>query len=262
MATKRMFTPKITESDAFLDMPATSQNLYFHLCMNADDDGFVGNPKRIERMIGSSPDDNRILFSKGFTIPFESGIIVIKHWRMHNVLRKDRYNETAYLDEKKQLYLKDNGAYTLDKEDGKPLMATKWQPNGNQRLPQSREDKSSEDKDSVDESKEPTPFELFVEKYSINCDNYNGNFGEMDFDLLDKAFSESKWLQDNVVCLSKVCSMYKKIVGGAYKDFVKPKEDKPDHLTDAEFLILKGFSKEWVMALTEEERAEKRKKWE
>jgi hypothetical protein len=222
MATKRMFTPKITESDSFLDMPATSQNLYFHLCMNADDDGFVGNPKRIERMIGSSPDDNRILYSKGFTIPFESGIIVIKHWRMHNVLRKDRYNETAYLDEKKQLYLKDNGSYTLDKEDGKPLMATKWQPNGNHWLPQSREDKSSEEESSIDECNMPTPFERFVEKYSINCDNYSAVIGEMDFNLLDKAFSESKWLQENFIHLSKICRKYNEIVGGYYKDFSTP----------------------------------------
>ncbi len=156
MATKRMFTQKITESDAFLDMPATTQNLYFHLCMNADDDGFVGNPKRIERMIGSSADDNKILYSKGFTIPFESGIIVIKHWRMHNVLRKDRYTETAYLDEKRQLYLKDNGAYTLDKEDGQPILATKWQPNDNQRLPQISIDKISKEKEKYNKKKNTT----------------------------------------------------------------------------------------------------------
>ena len=138
-------------------------------------------------------------------------------------------------------------------------MATKWQPNGNQRLPQVREDKSSEGKDSIDESKEPTPFEHFVEKWHINCDNYSAVFGEIDFDLLDKAFSESKWLQENFISLSKICRKYREIVGGAFKDFTKPKEEKSN---DIDFLIAKGFSKEWVMALSEEERAEKRKKWE
>ena len=110
--------------------------------------------------------------------------------------------------------------------------------------------------------KDTTPFDTFISKYSINVDNYSSRITEMDFNLLDKAFSESNWLQENYVSLSRICKDYEKIVGGYYKDFVKPKEDKPDHLTDAEFLILKGFSKEWVMALSEEERAEKRKKWE
>jgi hypothetical protein len=148
---------------------------------------------------------------------------------MHNILRKDRYTETAYLDEKKQLFIKDNGSYTLDSEDAKPLMATKWQPNGNQWLPQSSEDKSSEDKSNEDEEREgdlKTPFELFVKKYKINCDNYSAVISEIDFDLLDKAFSESKWLQTNMTCLSVICKQYNKIVGGAFKDFNKTKVDE------------------------------------
>lgn len=115
------------------------------------------------------------------------------------------------------------------------------------------------EKESIE--KEPTPFEHFVEKWHINCDNYNGNFAEMDFDLLDKAFSESRWLQENFISLSKICRKYREIVGGAFKDFTKPKE-AVKVLSDIDFLIAKGFSKEWVMELTEEERREKRKKWE
>lgn len=104
-------------------------------------------------------------------------------------------------------------------------------------------------------------FDTFISKYSINVDNYSSMVTEMDFNLLDKAFSQSAWLQENYVSLSRICKDYERIVGGYYKDFVKPKEEKQS-LTDAEFLIAKGFSKEWVMALSEEERAEKRKKWE
>lgn len=150
MAERRMFTQKITESDAFLDMPLSTQALYFHLCMNADDDGFVKNPKRIARMMGASDDDMRLLVAKSFVIVYESGVIVIKHWRMHNLLRKDRYKETEYVDEKSSLYIKGNGAYTLDEKQGEPLMATKWQPNGNQMAPQDSIGKDSIVKDSID----------------------------------------------------------------------------------------------------------------
>lgn len=132
MAERRMFTGKITESDAFLDMPLTSQCLYFHLCMYADDDGFVKNPKRIQRMIGAADDDMRMLQAKNFVITYESGVIVIKHWKMHNVIRRDRYHETEYQDEKAMLYVKENGAYTLDSAKGISVLTTNPQPDDNQ----------------------------------------------------------------------------------------------------------------------------------
>ena len=113
MAEKRMFSKKITESDAFLDMPSSTQLLYFHLSMNADDDGFVDKPKTIMRMLGVKDDDIKILVAKAFIIPFDSGIVVIKHWRINNYLRNDRYKETTYTDEKALLTVKENGAYTL-----------------------------------------------------------------------------------------------------------------------------------------------------
>ncbi|MDD4279935.1 MAG: replisome organizer, partial [Candidatus Sumerlaeales bacterium] len=113
MAQRRMFSKQIIDSDAFLDMGASAQSLYFHLAMRADDDGFVNNPKKIQRMIGAADDDLKILIAKRFVIMFESGVIVIKHWRMHNYIRADRYNETAYIDEKSQLKIKENGSYTL-----------------------------------------------------------------------------------------------------------------------------------------------------
>lgn len=112
MAERRMFSKKITDSDAFLDMPLSTQCLYFHLSMQADDDGFVNNPRKIMRMIGASDDDARILISKRFILSFESGIIVIKHWRMHNYIRSDRYKPTTYLEEKSTLALDNNGSYT------------------------------------------------------------------------------------------------------------------------------------------------------
>ena len=142
MAERRMFTLKIVDSDAFLDMPMSAQALYFHLNMRADDDGFVNNPKKISRMIGASDDDLKILLAKRFVLGFESGVIVIKHWRMHNLLRKDRYNPTQYQEEYKRLQLKDNGAYTE--------LATTWQPLGNQMATQVSIGKDSIVKDNDD----------------------------------------------------------------------------------------------------------------
>ena len=113
MAEKRMFSKTIIDSDAFLDMPLSTQSLYFHLSMRADDEGFINNPKKIQRMIGSSDDDLKLLIAKRFLIMFESGVIVIKHWKIHNYIQNDRFKETVYLDEKSQLRLKENKAYTL-----------------------------------------------------------------------------------------------------------------------------------------------------
>lgn len=150
MAERRMFTDKITESDVFLDMPLSTQAVYFHFCMNADDDGFVKNPKRIQKMLGASEDDCKLLILKRFILPFDSGVIVIKHWRMHNLLRKDRYKPTEYIEEKSMLKIKENGAYTLDENKGLSVMATKWQPDDNQMAPQDSIGKDSIGKVSIE----------------------------------------------------------------------------------------------------------------
>ena len=113
MAERRMFAKTIIDSDAFLDMPITAQLLYFHLSMRADDDGFINKPKSIMRMVGCKDDDIKLLFAKKFLIPFESGVVVIKHWRIHNYIRKDTYTETKYKEEKSSLELDENNAYRL-----------------------------------------------------------------------------------------------------------------------------------------------------
>lgn len=107
-----MFSLQIVDSDAFLDMPLSSQVLYFHLAMRADDDGFIDNPKRIMRTIGAAEDDMKVVLAKRFVLAFESGVVVIKHWKINNYIQSDRYRETKYLEEKKRLTIKENGAYT------------------------------------------------------------------------------------------------------------------------------------------------------
>ena len=112
MAERRMISKKITDTDAFLDMPLTTQALYFHFLQNADDDGFVGNPNSIMRKVGASKNDYDLLMVKRFIIVFDSGICVIKHWRIHNYIQKDRYVPTTFIKEKAQLETEENGAYT------------------------------------------------------------------------------------------------------------------------------------------------------
>ncbi len=115
-----MFSKSIVLSDAFLDMPATTRCLYFTLNMFADDDGFVNSPKSIMRTCGASDDDLKVLVGKKFVIPFDSGVIVIKHWRINNYLRGDRYKPTKYTEEKAELIVEENGAYKLDKPSEQP----------------------------------------------------------------------------------------------------------------------------------------------
>ena len=109
-----MFAKTIVLSDAFLDMPMSARCLYFTLGMLADDDGFINAPRSIMRQCGASDDDLKLLLAKKFVLAFESGVIVIKHWRMNNYLQKDRYTETKYKDEKALLFLDENNAYTTN----------------------------------------------------------------------------------------------------------------------------------------------------
>jgi hypothetical protein len=119
-----MFAKTIIDSDAFLDMPLSSQALYFHLNMRADDEGFINNPKKIQRMMGASDDDLKLLIAKNFIIPFESGIVVVKHWRIHNYIRGDRLHQTKYTEERALLSVKENMSYTLCQSDVSQLSGT------------------------------------------------------------------------------------------------------------------------------------------
>ena len=143
-----MFSINIVNSDAFLDMPAGAQNLYFHLNMRADDDGFVNSPRMVMRIVGADEKDLALLISKGYLLSFDNGVVVITHWRVHNQLRKDRYTPTQYPELLSLLSLSPNGTYTDRHEPAQSppgpwqpngnQMATGWQPNGNQTATQVR----------------------------------------------------------------------------------------------------------------------------
>ena len=161
MAEKRMFTKSIIDSDAFLEMPLSAQALYFHLNMRADDDGFVNNPKRITDYVNASADDLKILLAKRFIIRFDSGVIVIKHWRMHNTLKSDRYHPTDYQDELALLCVKPNKAYTEKPQVPEIPLAPpepEWNQSGTNLEPQVRVVESSKglgkDSEGLDKARE------------------------------------------------------------------------------------------------------------
>ena len=144
-----MFAKTIVDCDAFLDMPLSTQALYFHLSMRADDDGFLNNANKIRRTIGASEDDLKLLILKRFVLDFDDGIIVIKHWRMKNYLRSDRYKPTVYQEELAMLDLKENGSYSLKNDVGIP--------NGYHLETQYSIGKDSIDKVSIDKSNTDKP---------------------------------------------------------------------------------------------------------
>lgn len=113
MAKRRMFSLDVVDTDTFLDMPASTQALYFHLGMRADDDGFVASPRKITTMVNCSNDDLKLLLSKGFIIPFDSGVCLVRDWKINNNIRTDRYKPTQYLTERNSVETTENGAYIL-----------------------------------------------------------------------------------------------------------------------------------------------------
>ena len=124
MAERRMYTKKITDDDNFISLSSSAQALYFHLNQGADDDGFNNQVSLAMYKAHASEDDLKVLMAKNYIIRFESGVIVIKHWRMHNTLRKDRYTATNFQEELALLGIKDNGAYTLGLPSGCQSVAT------------------------------------------------------------------------------------------------------------------------------------------
>lgn len=130
MAQRRMFSLRVVDTDRFLDLPSSSQSLYFHLGMRADDEGFVSSPRKITTLVGSAPDDLKLLIAKGFVIPFESGVCVITDWRVNCSKRYDRFSETQYENEKSLLFVTKQGSYTTDANLGLPLVLPNDVPQG------------------------------------------------------------------------------------------------------------------------------------
>lgn len=214
MAQKRMFSNTITDTDRFLDMPASTQNLYFHLNMHADDDGFVDSPKRIMRNVGASNDDMNVLLSKKFVLNFDSGIILIKDWKIHNVIRKDMYKPTIYTDEKNQIILDDTKSYRLRNEYVPQIRLDK------NRLDKNRLDDDSKNNISVIISSHCQNHGIFIDGQQLTMLEEFHSIDGMELDVICKAITESadngkrnlkyilailkNWKQDGIKNMSQV----------------------------------------------------------
>lgn len=153
MAKKRMVSNQIVDSDAFLDMPLSAQALYLHLLVRADDEGFSNGFKKVMRMIRASDDDLKILIAKNFIIMFESGVLVIKHWLIHNTIRQDRLIPTVHEEEKRQISTKNNGSYTLKSSDNfQNVSHVSVTCQSDDRIEENRLDKISIDKNSKEKT--------------------------------------------------------------------------------------------------------------
>ena len=194
MAQKRMFDKTITNADDFLEMPISSQVLYFHLSMNADDDGFINNWKSIMRMTGTKEDDLKVLIAKQYIIPFDSGVIVIKHWRINNFLRKDRHVETKYQKELSTLQINDNQEY--------------WLTNGQPSIDKNSIDKNSIDKNSIEdiyslESQDVIPYKEIIDYLNFKINSHYKYSTKKTKELIKARFNEGFTLEDFKTVIDK-----------------------------------------------------------
>ena len=199
MAQRRMFSRKITESDQFLDMPMSSQSLYFHINMQADDDGFVGNVKTIKRMIGASDDDLKLLINKQFLIPFDTGIVVIRDWKIHNYIQKDRYTETFYKHEKAMLETTNNKQYqVMDTKCIQDVSSMDTQVRlGKDRLEIEKEIDIERDKDILSDKVElPIPYKEITDYLNKKAETNYRHTGKKTQTLIKTRYSEGFNLDD------------------------------------------------------------------
>ena len=207
MAKRRMICLDIIDTDVFLDMPQSSRLLYYELCLRADDDGFISNPKKIVKIIGCSDDDLKVLITKQYIIPFMSGIIVIKHWKIHNYIQKDRYKETMYVNEKNMISIDENNSYYLNGYN----LDTKCIQNG------------YTGKDRIE-------IELGNSKVN-NINNNNCRFGKTEKDSFClKCFRKN-------ICKNKTSEKFYKVYGTNFEEFLKSENEDTDE-TKIDYEIL------------------------
>lgn len=214
MAQRRMFSKKITDTDHFLEMPLSTQALYFHLNMGADDEGFIDRARTIQRTIGASNDDMKILISKGFLIPFESGVVVIRHWRIHNYIQSDRFQTTIYQDEKSQLEYDKSKVASFS--TGKKCIQNVSNPEPQVRLGKDRLDKdrlTTYSADSDESHEEPIPYQEIVEHLNNTCGKGYTHTGKSTRKLIRARWNDGFRLDD-----------FKKVIDTKSRDWLKNKD--------------------------------------
>ncbi|GAB6719104.1 DnaD domain protein [Streptococcus uberis] len=264
MAQKRMFSNTITDTDRFLDMPASTQNLYFHLNMHADDDGFVDSPKRIMRNVGASNDDMNVLLSKQFVLNFDSGIILIKDWKIHNVIRKDMYKPTIYTDEKNQIILDDTNSYRLRNEYVPQIRLDK------NRLDKNRLDEDSRENISIVISNHCQNHGIFIDGQQLTMLEEFHSIDGMELDVICKAITESadngkrnlkyilailkNWKQDGIKNMTQVDERERQYLEKKQSKISKTKSNVPNwHDPEYKDPDLKEFALSGLTGVSDED---------
>ena len=214
MAQRRMFSKKITDTDHFLEMPLSTQALYFHLNMGADDEGFIDRARTIQRTIGASNDDMKILISKGFLIPFENGVVVIRHWRIHNYIQSDRFQTTIYQEEKSQLEYDQSKVANF--KTGKKCIQNVSNPEPQVRLGKDRLDKdrlTTYSADSDESHEEPIPYQEIIEHLNNTCGKGYTHTGKSTRKLIRARWNDGFRLDD-----------FKKVIDTKSRDWLKNKD--------------------------------------
>ena len=216
MAQRRMFSKKITDTDHFLEMPLSAQALYFHLNMGADDEGFIDRARTIQRTIRASDDDMKILIAKGFLIPFESGVVVIRHWRIHNYIQSDRFQTTIYQDEKSHLEYDQSKVANFNAE--KKCIHDVSIPEPQVRLGKDRLDKdrlTTYSADSDESYEEPIPYQEIIEYLNNTCGKGYTHTGKSSRKLIRARWNDGFRLDD-----------FKKVIDTKSLDWLKNKDMK------------------------------------
>ena len=214
MAQRRMFSKKITDTDHFLEMPLPAQALYFHLNMGADDEGFIDRARTIQRTIRASDDDMKILVAKGFLIPFDTGVVVIRHWRIHNYIQSDRFQTTIYQGEKSQLEYDQSKVANFN--TGKKCIQNVSNPEPQVRLGKDRLDKdrlTTYSADSDESHDEPIPYQEIVEHLNNTCGKGYTHTGKSTRKLIRARWNDGFRLDD-----------FKKVIDTKSRDWLKNKD--------------------------------------
>ncbi|WP_347106940.1 conserved phage C-terminal domain-containing protein [Lactobacillus paragasseri] len=233
---RRMISSKVVDTDNFLDMPATSQSLYFHLLMHADDDGFLGNPKTITRSIGAHQDDLKLLIEKGYLFVFEDGAIAIKDWFIHNYIPKDRYHETVYKEDKKKLEVTETQQYRLVTR--KPIVQDT----------ESKQDVSSLDTTCIrDDNKVYTEVKLSKDKLSKdnNIDKLSSSEPNSDPELEEKQKSQKIPYEKIIDYLNRKTNSHYRPTSKATRRLIKARYN--EGFTDIDFKkVIDKKCAEWL----------------
>lgn len=215
MAQRRMFSKRITDTDTFLAMPLSTQALYFHLNMGADDEGFIDRANSIRRSVGASEDDMKLLVAKGFLIPFDSGVVVIRHWRIHNYIQGDRFQSTLHQNEKAQIEFDDSKTAYL--RDCEPCIQNGYRMDTQVRLGKDRLDKDR--LTTYTGENEKVPYQEIIDHLNEKTGKRYSHKSKSNRKLIQARWNEGYVLEDFIKAIDNMVAVW---TGTDYERYLRP----------------------------------------